>query len=509
MKILKEYNSVLLVLILGFGVITNTIAEEFIEDFKINSSAQTKSFGQFVAISGDNIAVSQFNPYSAGLDEVYMYEKSGEVWNELTILTEDYVGEWLGSVTRLSISGDTAAVANAEYVYIYTKEITGWERQQKITIPLPSEYVNSVSMSGDLLAMGASYTTSGGVPYAGRVYIYRLVAGVWTLEDTLVPNDVHNYHYFGEEVSLSGDTLAVGVRLDGWLEDGTYALSNAGAVYVFKRNSTNMTWSQEAKLRAPDPEASAVLGYSVSLSGDTILAGSPSRSGSVIGDRAGAAYIFTRTNDVWSAGVRLQGSDTGIVVTGADSSIHCTSASTDGFGRSVALSANTALINEFCYESFKSGLVYVYEKSGDSWAEQDILLTTDSEDIRYNYASRNTSLAISGGNAVIGSANSNNRQGAAYTYELTPPSPSVNIQNIIDSILNDPELELLHIGSIVAPLQNAVVLLNDGKDQNDSAVCGKLNAFINAIDGNRDILSESQSADLMQEAAVIRESLGC
>ncbi|MCP4037599.1 MAG: hypothetical protein GY733_11725, partial [bacterium] len=61
-----------------------------------------------------------------------------------------------------------------------------------------------------------------------------------------------------------------------------------GAAYVFVRNGT--TWNEQAKLTASDATGSDLFGWTVSLSGDTAVIGSPRNDS--LGADAGAAYVF-------------------------------------------------------------------------------------------------------------------------------------------------------------------------------------------------------------------------
>jgi hypothetical protein len=70
---------------------------------------------------------------------------------------------------------------------------------------------------------------------------------------------------FGYSVSVSGDTVVVGAYGD---DDGG---SSSGSAYVFVRDAG--MWSQEAKLTASDHEAFDRFGYSVSVSGDKVVVG--------------------------------------------------------------------------------------------------------------------------------------------------------------------------------------------------------------------------------------------
>ena len=87
----------------------------------------------------------------------------------------------------------------------------------------------SVSQSGNILAVGATYSDpDGGVP-AGAAYLYQLEAnGSATYLTKVTATDKAGGDYFGNSVSQSGNILAVGAS---WSDpDGMY---DAGAVYTF------------------------------------------------------------------------------------------------------------------------------------------------------------------------------------------------------------------------------------------------------------------------------------
>ena len=110
--------------------------------------------------------------------------------------------------------------------------------------------------------------------------VSTFVVEIWKQESYLkaVNNDAGDN--FGYSVSISGDTLAVGVRLEDsnqtTITNGTSASSddsnaNSGAVYVYKRTGTS--WAQEAYIKAANNDASDFFGSSVSISGDTLAVG--------------------------------------------------------------------------------------------------------------------------------------------------------------------------------------------------------------------------------------------
>ena len=88
---------------------------------------------------------------------------------------------------------------------------------------------------------------------------------------------------FGRSVSVSGDYAVVGAP--GQDEAG----SNAGAAYVFRRNSSGH-FEELHKITAGDTGAGDEFGFSVSVSGDTAVLGA--RYEDDAGSNAGAAYLF-------------------------------------------------------------------------------------------------------------------------------------------------------------------------------------------------------------------------
>lgn len=91
---------------------------------------------------------------------------------------------------------------------------------------------------------------------------------------------------FGNGISISGDTAVVGA----WADD-IGANVNQGSAYVFVKTGT--TWTQQAKLTASDGAANDTFGYSVSISGNTIVVGSDVDDvGANVNQ--GSAYVFVR-----------------------------------------------------------------------------------------------------------------------------------------------------------------------------------------------------------------------
>lgn len=175
----------------------------------------------------------------------------------------------------------------------------------------------------------------------------------------LNPKDPVERAQFGWSVAISGDTVVGGAPNS----------SGPGAAYVFFR--TGSGWSQQQKL-SPDV-ARTGFGKSVAISGDTLVVGSPSDSGG--GTPSGAAYVFVRTGTAWSLQQRLTASDV---------------RASDQFGSSVAISGETIVVGAL-------GAAYVFVRNASRWSEQQKLLPGDGKG-----GSFGSSVALDGETAVVG-----------------------------------------------------------------------------------------------------------
>jgi len=142
---------------------------------------------------------------------------------------------------------------------------------------------------------------------SGAAYVFTRTGTNWTQEAYLKASNTEAGDSFGWSVGLSGDTAVVGAWIEsseatgvnGHQSDNSAAL--AGAAYTFTRSGTN--WSQRAYLKASNTETNDQFGWSVAVSGDTVMVGAngeDSNATGVNGNQAnnsatesGAAYIFT------------------------------------------------------------------------------------------------------------------------------------------------------------------------------------------------------------------------
>ncbi|MFN9993022.1 MAG: FG-GAP repeat protein, partial [Phycisphaerales bacterium] len=227
---------------------------------------------------------------------------------------------------------------------------------------------------------------------------------VWTQQAKLFASDGATDDSFGFSVSIFENTVVAGAY-----GDDTGSLVNSGAAYVFVRNGS--VWNQQAKLIASDAASSDNLGTSVSVSGDSIIAGA---YGKDVGGNAqqGAAYVFNRTGSTWSQQAKL-------VATGGMAS--------DQFGYSVDLSGDTAIVGAYSVDigaELNQGAAYVFARAGETWTQRVQIVAPGASDDNFSIAA-----AIDGSTQIVGAYRSdvsgNLNQGSAWIYDMVGADFSV------------------------------------------------------------------------------------
>ena len=280
--------------------------------------------------------------------------------------------------------------------YIFTWDGSVWTEQQKLNAPDGAEYERfgrSVSLSVDTAVIGSADFENG--EYAGAVYVFIQNDDGWNYQAKLLASDGMPYDWFGSSVSIDGDIILIGAPA----EDGNGY--NSGSAYVFIRK--NNSWCEQAKLLGSNATAEAVFGWSVCLSGDTALVGA--WEDDTTAPSAGAAYVFTRSNDTWTQQAQLLASDGGCA---------------EYFGMAVSLSGDIALIGtpgDHINGSY-SGSAYLFRRQGTLWTEEARLIPSDSE---YG-AGFGCGIHLYGTTALIGAYRANNSRGSAYIFiDITGP----------------------------------------------------------------------------------------
>ena len=253
--------------------------------------------------------------------------------------------------------------------------------------------------------------------------------------------------FFGWSVSISGDTAIVGAR---GVDDDCPSPSppqipadiNCGAAYIFQVDAVG-TWVQVAKLTGADAESYDEFGNAVSLSGDAAIVGA--HRSDEAGINSGSVSIFRRDfggPDNWGEVVELVGSDTGAF---------------DLFGRSVAISGDTALVGAPLHDEDVQniGSAYIFQRDAggpENWGQVAELTALDAAGPDFF----GWSVAISGppGNeiALVGAwGNDDNNaieSGSAYIFQRDFGGPD-NWGQVAKLTASDPH-PLDSLGSNVA-----------------------------------------------------------
>ncbi len=248
---------------------------------------------------------------------------------------------------------------------------------------------------------------------------------------------------FGWSVALSGNLLAVGAPAEWGAADGINGDQNdngailAGAVYVFERDPVT-GWSQEAYVKASNSDEYDHFGFSIALSGNTLVVGAYTEWSAATGidgdqddnsaDSAGAVYVFTRDPVTgWSQQAYIKASNTEF---------------DEHFGTAVALSGDTLVVGAPWEDSAATGVngdqndnsalgagaAYVFTRDPSGVWSQQAYLKASNTDAGDQFGQ---SVAIQGDVVAVGATgessaaqgidgdqndNSAGLAGAVYTY---------------------------------------------------------------------------------------------
>ena len=303
----------------------------------------------------------------------------------------------------VAVSGETAVVgafgdddggASSGSAYVFVRSGAAWTQQAKLTADdaaASNFFGSSVAVSGETAVVGAFGDGDAG-SFSGSAYVFVRSGAAWTQQAKLTASDAAAFDQFGFSVAVSGETAVVGAFFD---DDGG---SDSGSAYVFVRSGA--AWTQQAKLTASDAAEGDNFGRSVAVSGETAVVGASANDDA--GSNSGSAYVFVRSGAAWTQQAKLTASD---------------AAEGDNFGRSVAVSGETAVVGASANDDAgsNSGSAYVFVRSGAAWTQQAKLTASDAAE-GDNFG---TSVAVSGETAVVG-ANANDdagsTSGSAYVF---------------------------------------------------------------------------------------------
>ena len=266
------------------------------------------------------------NPNFANAFQTYVvgeYDTSNVFSGDVDTLTHE-IAEWM----------DDPAVDNPVPPWGHVGQVSGCQSNLEVGDPL-STTVEPISVGGftyhaqDLAFLSWFFDQKPSIGVDGRYSLYGTLnafAKACTKNTKLVGTGAVGAAAQGSSVALSGDgnTAILG---------GSSDASGAGATWVFTQDIESGVWTQQGiKLVGTGAVGAAAQGFSVALSadGNVAIVGGPYDNGGY--HSVGAAWIFTRTADVWSQQAKLVG--TGVVGSSA----------TQGWSVALSSDGNTALV---------------------------------------------------------------------------------------------------------------------------------------------------------------------
>jgi hypothetical protein len=391
--------------------------------------------GSSVSFSADgNTALVGSAQDNSGAGAAYVFVRSNGVWTQQAKLTggsseiRGTFGAFFGYSVSLSADGNTALIGGygdnnlvgAAWVFVRSDGVWGQQGAKLIadateigcgygSCTHTGSFGSSVAISSDgSTVLIGSVSDNGG---DGAAWVFKLAGGDWTQTgakltpfDSLGAAGFGGYAY-GVALSADGNTALIG---------GRYDHSNIGAAWVFTNSGSGWT-QQGSKLTGTSEIGGGIFGSNVALSadGNTAIVGGLGDNGYV-----GAAWVFTRSNGVWTQqGPKLTSYYTGEVGNG-------------DFG-SVAISSNgnTALIGGSADGgNGENGAAWIYTRSDGVWTQQGSKMTP-SDEVGGGYFGADVALSADGTNALIGGYNDNGI-GAAWVFTTAAAiAPDVRIDS--------------------------------------------------------------------------------
>jgi len=354
-----------LLLLIGLLVSSNPIGAQFSQQGSklVGTNAREPSEQGFsVAVSGDgNTAIVGGWRDASQVGAVWIYMRSEGVWTQegaKLVGTGAGGGASQGWSVALSADGNTAIVGG----------ITDSDFHS-----LPGGGIGGANV--------------------GAAWVFTRREGVWTQQGAKLVGvgGAADFVYQGASVALSADGNTAIV--------GGYGDNHAvGAAWVFTRNGN--VWKQQgAKLVGTGAAGKSCQGQSVALSadGNTAIVG-----GWCDNERVGAAWVFTRSQGVWTQqGTKLVGNDA------AGNAVQ-------GYSVSLSADGNTAVVGGYS-DNQRVGAAWVYTRSGNRWTQQGAkLVGTGAAAAAAQGIS--VSLSANGDTTIVGAIGDDRLAGAAWVF---------------------------------------------------------------------------------------------
>ncbi len=373
-----------------------------------SGTSSVDDFGNSVSLSGDTALIGAFKE-NFGVGSAYVFVRNDGSWIEQAklIASDQASGDRFG--ISVAVSGNTALIGaylddlapgrDVGSSYVFTRNSSAWGQETKLTSGNGIEgdgFGFPIAIAGNTAMVGAPFDDTPSGNDIGSVYVFSRVGSKWLLRETLNSNDGATGDLFGYSLAISNDTALVGALKDD-VPIGIDLGLDLGSVYVFA--FSNGTWRQQVKLNSPNRQSNSNFGMALALSGDFAVVGA-SRANEPIGTAGGAAYVFQRVADSWGQPHLLVPSGLG---------------NAGGFGSSVEIEGDTALVGSpgfYSEANGRAGAAYVFVLANGQWSQQAILTADDGEESD----GFGSSVAIDDDTALVGAIGDDSSRGSAYVF---------------------------------------------------------------------------------------------
>ncbi len=312
-----------------------------------------------------------------------------------------------GGGTPLAIDGSTAVFGNTSATvgsntnqgdaYVYNLVGTTWEKVATLTSSDGSAgdlFGYSVALRGGNIIVGAPSHTVGANANQGAAYVFTLNKGFWSQSAEFTATNGSASDFFGSDVAYDGTTAVIGAPGTIITNLSAATAQIPGNAYVF--SDSNGTWAQ-AELAAPDGVSGDTFGWSVAVSGSTVVVGAPWHAVNGIAQQ-GAAYIFDLSNGDWIFAQELSQPVTPVANSGSNNVEH--------FGYAIAVTPTMMMVGApgdnfgggFGTEPFTS----VYFWSGSMWSLSQVLSVGSPYGECATCTAFGASVSLSGGLLLVG-----------------------------------------------------------------------------------------------------------
>ena len=317
----------------------------------------------------------------------------------------------VGAPLQESLDNQSVSITNGGWGHTFSRGSGGWSYDEFLAVSNPQvqgRLGSSVAVAGSTVMAGAPSYNQNNNTDPGEVTIASKSSLTGSLATEFTKTGQFGNDLFGSSVALDTGIAVVGAP---GAMVGSDAL--AGKAYLYTKN--NNVWGPAATAiwsAGTNAGAGTIFGSSVAVDGNTVVIGSPGEdSGS------GAAYVFTKTNNVWSA-VWLTASDR---------------ANDDSFGRWVAVDGDFVVVGSWRDDDggTDSGSVYVFTKPSGGWGTWVTLSISSKAALTAKLTASDAaaddhfgwSVAVDGDNVVVGAyGNDDNGTDSGSVYLFTKPS---------------------------------------------------------------------------------------